>query len=170
MTKTEFISFIVSRKRKLYYHAYRILRDRESSEDAVQEVFIRLWKMKTKIKEYESIDALSVMILKNYCIDQLRKKKYVESDDRNSISSLYDTEPSPQDKLESNEKSAIIMKIIDELPESYREIIMLRDIEELSYEEISDKTKQTINTLRVILSRARKIVRDEFKKQSDEFN
>ena len=56
-------------------------------------------------------------------------------------------------------------RIINDLPGIYREIIQLRDIEELSYEEIAEKTGQNINTLRVNLSRARKNVRDEFKKQ-----
>ena len=60
-------------------------------------------------------------------------------------------------------------RIINNLPGIYREIIQLRDIEELSYEEIAEKTGQNINTLRVNLSRARKFVRDEYKKQNDEF-
>ena len=60
-------------------------------------------------------------------------------------------------------------RIINNLPEMYREIIQLRDIEELSYDEIADKTGQNINTLRVNLSRARKIVRDEYKKHNNEF-
>ena len=60
-------------------------------------------------------------------------------------------------------------RIINNLPDIYREIIQLRDIEELSYEEIAYKTGQNINTLRVSLSRARKLVRDEFKKYNNEF-
>ena len=60
-------------------------------------------------------------------------------------------------------------RIINDLPGIYREIIQLRDIEELSYEEIAEKTGQNINTLRVNLSRARKSVRDEYKKQNNEF-
>ncbi len=60
-------------------------------------------------------------------------------------------------------------RIINNLPEMYRDIIQLRDIEELTYEEIADKTGQNINTLRVNLSRARKSVRDEFKKYYNEF-
>jgi RNA polymerase sigma-70 factor (ECF subfamily) len=50
------------------------------------------------------------------------------------------------------------------LPDIYKEVIELREIEGLSYEEISARTEQNINTLRVTLSRARKIVREEFNK------
>jgi len=54
--------------------------------------------------------------------------------------------------------------IIDKLPDIYKDVIRLREIDGLSYEEIADKTEQNINTLRVTLSRARKMIRDEFNK------
>jgi RNA polymerase sigma factor (sigma-70 family) len=168
MTKTDFNNLVVSIGRKLYRYAYRILRDKEGSEDAVQEVFVKLWKMNTKLEEYESVEALAVTMVKNYSIDQLRKQKYIEPADSNAFSLYHDTEPSPQDKLEISETSAIMHRIINDLPEIYREIIQLRDIEEQSYEEIAEKTGQNINTLRVNLSRARKSVRDEFKKYVNE--
>lgn len=168
MTKTDFNNLVVSIGRKLYRYAYRILRDKEGSEDAVQEIFVKLWKMNTKLEEYESVEALAVTMVKNYSIDQLRKQKYIEPADSNAFSLYHDTEPSPQDKLEISETSAIMHRIINDLPEIYREIIQLRDIEEQSYEEIAEKTGQNINTLRVNLSRARKSVRDEFKKYVNE--
>jgi RNA polymerase sigma-70 factor (ECF subfamily) len=169
MTKTDFNNLVITIGRKLYGYAYRILRDKEGSEDAVQEVFVKLWKMNTKLEEYVSVEALAITMVKNYCIDQIRKQKYIEPADSNSFSLYYDTEPSPQDRIESNETSALMHRIINDLPEIYREVIQLRDIEELSYEEIAEKTGQNINTLRVNLSRARKSVRDEFNKQSNEF-
>jgi RNA polymerase sigma-70 factor (ECF subfamily) len=169
MTKTDFNNLVITLGRKLYGYAYRILRDKEGSEDAVQEVFVKLWKMNMKLDEYVSVEALAVTMVKNYCIDQIRKQKYIEPADSNSFSLYQDTEPSPQDKLERNETSALMHRIINDLPEIYREVIQLRDIEELSYEEIAEKTGQNINTLRVNLSRARKSVRDEFNKQSNEF-
>jgi RNA polymerase sigma-70 factor (ECF subfamily) len=54
--------------------------------------------------------------------------------------------------------------IIDKLPDIYREVIIMREIEGLSYEEIAKKTEQNINTLRVTLSRARKMIREEYNK------
>jgi RNA polymerase sigma-70 factor, ECF subfamily len=169
MTKTDFNNLVIAIGRKLYGYAYRVLRDKEGSEDAVQEVFVKLWKMNTKLEEYESVEALAITMVKNYCIDQIRKQKYVEHADSNSFSRFQDPDPSPLDNLESSETSALIYSIINDLPEIYREIIQLREIEELSYEEISEKTGQNINTLRVNLSRARKSVRDEFNKKSNEF-
>ena len=81
MTKTDFNNLVISIGRKLYGYAYRILREKEGSEDAVQEVFVRLWKMNAKLDEYDSVEALAVTMVKNYCIDQLRKQKYIEPAD-----------------------------------------------------------------------------------------
>jgi RNA polymerase sigma factor (sigma-70 family) len=169
MARTDFNKLVHTIGRKLYVHAYRILRNKEGSEDAVQEVFVKLWKMNTRLEEYESVEALAMTMIKNYCIDQIRKQKYIEPGDNSAFSLCRDSEPSPQEKLENNETSALMHRIINDLPEMYREIIQLRDIEELTYEQIADKTGQNINTLRVNLSRARKSVRDEFKKYLNEF-
>jgi RNA polymerase sigma factor (sigma-70 family) len=70
--------------------------------------------------------------------------------------------------MERSEIWSIIGSIIDSLPEAYREVLRLRDIEGFSYEEITEKTRLNINTLRVNLSRGRKMVRDEFIKYSNE--
>jgi RNA polymerase sigma-70 factor (ECF subfamily) len=169
MIRIDFNKLVHTISRKLYAHAYRMLRDKEGSEDAVQEVFVKLWKMNTRLEEYESVEALAVTMVKNYCIDQIRKQKYIELGENGAFSLYHDSEPSPQEKLESKETSALMHRIINNLPEMYRDIIQLRDIEELTYEEIADKTGQNINTLRVNLSRARKSVRDEFKKYYNEF-
>ena len=68
-----------SLSRNLYGYAFRILRNQEEAEDAVQEVFIKLWNMGKKLDEYNSIEALAVTMIKNFCIDQLRKKKHLDS-------------------------------------------------------------------------------------------
>ena len=68
--------------------------------------------------------------------------------------------------IERQEASDIMIRIIGELPEQYREVIRMRDMEELSFEEIAAITGQNINSLRVSLSRARKSVREEFRRQT----
>lgn len=168
MTRAEFDNLVHSTSRKLYGYAYRILRDQEGSEDAVQEVFIKLWRMNSRLEEYESVEALAATMIKNYCIDQIRKQKHIGKYDMNPLTVYHDTEPSPYLKLERDETSRLMRRIINNLPPIYREIIQLRDIEELSYEEIAEKTGLNINTLRVNISRARKIVREEYIKYNHE--
>ncbi len=71
--------------------------------------------------------------------------------------------------MELRETGNIISSLIEKLPDIYKVVIKLRDVEELSYEEIAEKTGQNINTLRVNLSRARAYIRDEYKKYHNEY-
>lgn len=165
MNRKEFDSYVKQTGRKLYALAFRILSKQDEAEDAVQEVFIRLWKMGEKLGEYDSIDALATTMTKNYCIDQLRKsRQMVDLDDK------YDdySSSSPAEIMEKAESFLIVDEIINGLTPNYREIIKMHDIDGLSYEEISQKTGQNINTIRVNLSRARAMIRDEYKKYFNE--
>jgi RNA polymerase sigma-70 factor (family 1) len=164
MTRAEFENLIHQQSRKLFGFAFRILRNQEEAEDVVQEIFIKLWKMGDKLNEYKSIEALATAMIKNYCIDMLRKQKNIYKVDYSIGNFQNFTSPSPQEQMENRESGEIINTIIAGLPEAYRTVIKLRDIEGVSYEEIAEKTCQNINTVRVKLSRARKIIRDDYKK------
>ena len=168
MTRSDFNDYVQQQSRKLYGYAFRILRNQEGAEDAVQEIFIKLWKMKDKLDEYRSIDALATTMTKNYCIDQLRKDKNIVFDTNVGKDLSYVTSPSPHEQMELTETNEILHRIIENLPEGYRDMIRLRDIDDMPYEEIADKTGQNINTLRVTLSRARKLIREEYNKYHNE--
>lgn len=168
MTRTDFNDLVRKLGRRLYGVAYRMLNDQEGSEDAVQEVMVKLWKMNSELSRYESVEALATTMIKNHCIDIIRKQKRFIHTDQGPLSFYNSNELSPQERLEHTESFLAIRSIIDGLPETYRIIICLRDIEELDYEEIAEKIGQNINTIRVNLSRARKMVRDEYKKIYDE--
>jgi RNA polymerase sigma-70 factor (family 1) len=164
MTRDEFNVLVRQHSRNLYGYAFRILRNQEEAEDAVQEVFIKLWNMGKKLDEYSSIGALATTMIKNYCIDQIRKKKHFTNEESIVQENQFTDDSSPYRLMESKESGEIISKIIEELPEIYRILIKMKEIEGLSYEEIAEKTRQNINTLRVTISRARKIIREEFNK------
>ena len=56
---------------------------------------LKLWKMNTRLEEYESVEALAATMIKNYCIDQIRKQKYIESGNKSTLAAYRDSEPSP---------------------------------------------------------------------------
>jgi RNA polymerase sigma-70 factor (ECF subfamily) len=165
MTRLEFNNQVLLLSRKLYIVAFRSLKRQEEAEDAVQEVFIKLWNRLDELDRYNSLEAFAVTTVKNYCIDILRKEKSFVHEDHNNHFGVINNEPSPYEVLENNETSQILNRIIDKLPELYRQIVTLKEIDGLTYEEVAEITNQNINTLRVNLSRARKMIRDEFKKQ-----
>jgi len=168
MTLTEFNDLVSTQSRKLYGYAFNILRNQEEAEDAVQEVFIKLWKLGRKTEEYNSIDALIITMTKNHCLDQLRKRKYIDAENQNEYDLTGETISSLYEAIERKETSDILHAIIAQLPENCRTIIRLREIDGFSYEEIAKITNLNINNLRVILSRARKIIKKEYLKYKDE--
>ena len=169
MTRLEFNNHILQLSRKLYVVAFRFLKNQEEAEDAVQEVFIRLWNRKDQLSQYNSVEALAMTATKNYCIDQLRKTRTIQLDAFRIKPAIFNDRDIPDDILESKETAKILNDIIDNLPEIYRDVIRKKEIDGLSYEEISEITKQNINTLRVNLSRARNMIRDEFKRIKYEY-
>jgi RNA polymerase sigma factor (sigma-70 family) len=164
MSRSDFNELVHQLSRKLYGFAFRILRNQEEAEDAVQEVFIKLWNMGDKLSGYSSIDALAVTMTKNYCIDQFRKKKRIIQEEKYENYERNNLIPTPHEQLERVESGEILNRIIENLPEIYKSLVLLREIEGFSYEEIAEKTEQNINTLRVNISRARRIIRDEYNK------
>jgi RNA polymerase sigma factor (sigma-70 family) len=164
MTRTDFNDLVRQNSRRLYGYAYRILRNQYEAEDAVQEIFIKLWNLGKKLDGYISLESLASTMIKNYCIDQLRKKKHLiqEENYRQDLQNKFNE--SPDELLEISESGDILNHIINDLPDIYKIVIILREMEGLSYEEIAEKTDQNINTLRVNLSRARKMIREEYNK------
>jgi RNA polymerase sigma factor (sigma-70 family) len=168
MTRNVFNDIIHNIHRRLFGIAFRILRNREEAEDVVQEVFLKMWMMKDKLDLYKDPAGLAVTITKNNCIDRIRKLKHIDNEEYASGLQVADSEPTPFQQLEKNETTAIISKIIGKLPQSYREIIQMREIDGLSYEEIAMKNNMNINTLRVSISRARQMIREDYLKYNYE--
>jgi RNA polymerase sigma-70 factor (ECF subfamily) len=136
--------------------ALSILRNREEAEDVVQEIFFRLWKRKDVLEELQNLRAYALKITKNLCLDRIRLRKQVtgELEKMNLISS----QENPHQKLETSNLIEIISGIIESLPQQQQLVLYLRNIEGLSFEEISDVTEMNINSIRVTLSRARKSI------------
>ncbi len=145
-------------KNKLFRLAKRLLEDHEDAQDIVQEVFIKLWGRREKLDEYRSVEALSVVMTRNLCLDKLKVKKYPVENLDNLKADLQETETETSTDL--SEVVRKIHMIIRTLPEQQRTIMQLRDIEGYDFDEIAEIMKMNENAIRVNLSRARKRVRE----------
>jgi RNA polymerase sigma-70 factor (ECF subfamily) len=168
MTRKRFDEIIHSQYRKLFMIAFRIVKNKPEAEDAVQEVFMKMWTMKNKLDEYDDIEAVAVTIVKNKCIDVVRRRKFSEGAAQPPAVMIFENPDSPYDQIVANETNEIVRKIISELNPNFRELVQLREIDGLSYEEISSMTGSNVNSIRVSVSRARKIIKEEYLKQSYE--
>jgi RNA polymerase sigma-70 factor (ECF subfamily) len=158
MTAEEFKSRLLPVKNKLFRFAFSLLSNRQEAEDAVQEVYLKMWKMRSDLKQYKSTEALMMTITKNLCLDKIKTKK------NKAISLNVDINPHDNhDPHESAEQSDLILKVrqvIQELPEQQKIIVHLRDVEDYNFDEIMKITGHDLNYVRVNLSRGRKKVRE----------
>ncbi len=157
MNQSEFVSLITPFKDKLFRLAKRILVSTEEAEDATQEVLFKLWNNKENLESYKSIEAFSMTMIKNYCLDQLKAKR---SGNLKLVHDNYiDREPSLERQLEAKDAMDWVEIAINELPEQQKLIIQMRDIEEYEFEEIAKIMDMNETAIRVSLSRARKQIR-----------
>jgi RNA polymerase sigma factor (sigma-70 family) len=159
MTPLEFLNIVSPFKDKVFRLAKRLLVSREEAEDATQEVLIKLWNNKTKIKDYKNVEAFSMMMTKNFCFDKLKSK---QAQNLKIVHNNYqDHSVSLQKEVELNDSIDWVGKIMETLPEQQKMVIQLRDVEQYDFKEIAKMLDMNETAIRVALSRARKTIREK---------
>lgn len=165
MKSTEFKLLVMPYSSRLYRMAFRLMNNREEAEDIVQEVYIKLWGMRNELMKYNSIEALSIRITRNLCLDQLRRRKVNHGALKAERLKEEGHSATPVENLEKKEEAELIHTLIAALPEPQRSLVHLRHLEEKEYEEISEMVNMNVNAIRVSISRARKQMREMLEKQ-----
>lgn len=162
MTASEFNTNVVPMNPKLFRYAYRFLEDRDDAQDAVQEVFVKLWKMRDSMKDIKNIEAFAIRITRNYCLDKIKTKHTVSLDVNDYFKDRLSDSRDPHEELEQSDTMKELGRIMQELPEPQRSVIRMRDVEGYSNEEVGEILGLTPGNVRVLLSRARKKIRESF--------
>ena len=159
MTQTDFVKLVMPFKDKVFRLAKRLLVSNEEAEDATQEILMKLWTNKKQIEAYKNVEAFSMTMTKNFCLDRLKSK---QAQNLKIVHSNYqDNNTSLQKQLELNDSVDWVSKIIEQLPEQQKIILQLRDIEQYDFEEIAEMLDMNQTAIRVALSRARKTIREQ---------
>ena len=159
MTQADFVKLVMPFKDKVFRLAKRLLVSNEEAEDATQEILMKLWNNKDSIGEYRNVEAFSMTMTKNFCLDRLKSK---QAQNLKIVHSNYqDNNVSLQRQVELSDSVSWVAKIIEELPEQQKMVLQLRDIEEYEFEEIAKVLEMNETAVRVSLSRARKTIREK---------
>jgi RNA polymerase sigma-70 factor (ECF subfamily) len=145
--------------------AFSLMSNREEAEDIVQEVYVKLWGMRSQLGGYNSIEALCVRITRNLCLDHLRRRKVSHDAIKNEKLKEESYPETPSEKLEQREKAELVQTLIEALPEPQRSLVHLRHLEGREYEEIAEMVNMNVNAIRVSISRARKQMREMVEKK-----
>lgn len=161
MNSKEFKECILIYTDNLFRFSLSIVKNVSSAEDIVQEVLLKLWKKRFEIDRAGNIKSLTFTMIKNASLDYLRRNKVLEGFETVNGSLFSD---SLENRMELKDKLSWVSQIIKGLPETQQMILHLKNIEGLSILETSKIMNMKENTVSQQLSRARKKIRESYKK------
>ena len=136
--------------KNIYAYAQHILSNPTDAADITQEVMIKLWNTRRELKGVQNPRAWALKVTRNLCL-VYGGEELAQNEDYTS---------NPLQEIETKDTVSLLRQIIDTLPENQREVLILREIEELEFEEIEQITGLTANHIRVLLSRGRSKVKE----------
>lgn len=151
-------------EKRIYNICLRLLKDQEEAYDAAQEVCIKVWKQLSQFKGESKLSTWIYRITTNTCIDWLRKQKKRENEvtlfvdeqeQEERLTDLADIWKDMSQKMAGDELKAVIWQGIQELKSDHRTVIVLRDVEGQSYDEMATSLGVSVGTVKSRLSRAR---------------
>jgi RNA polymerase sigma-70 factor, ECF subfamily len=172
-----FNALVLTYQDTAYNLARRLLSDPDSAQDITQTAFIAAYR---NIKQYRggSFRAWLLRIVTNACYDELRRQKrhpslplepvHEETDEEiESPAWMKDDDPLPEEVYDENELNRIIQNCLNGLPEEFRSVVVLVELEGLDYEETAQVLKKPSGTIKSRLARARFRLRDCLQKSKE---
>jgi len=145
----------------LYALAYQMLGNQLEAEDVVQDTFIKLWQRKEDGGKYEK--AWLYKVTRNHCLDILRRRKHAYEYQMAQVVGS-DVAPSASDAVLNEELSGEIGKAINQLDEPYQSLLVMREVNGLSYQVLADALDLSLSQTKVYLHRARKQLKESLEK------
>lgn len=163
-----FEQLIIGCQKKVFNIAYRMIGNYDDANELAQEVFLKAFR---SIKKFKGDSLFSTWIYKvtaNVCLDEIRKRKkkvvisldqQIEFNDGEVKRQIPDSAPTPDMEAETNELKNVVNESIAQLNEDYKSMIILRDIQGLSYDEISKIVNCPEGTVKSRINRARQALK-----------
>jgi RNA polymerase sigma-70 factor, ECF subfamily len=145
-----------------YNLARWLVQNDQDAHDMVQEAYLRAFKFFAGMRAATS-KAWLLRIVRNVCYDYLRKRQVPSYSSDSAQEELPDTNPLPAAALQTKSEIAAVRSALASLPEDFRTVLVLREMEELSYREISEITQVPIGTVMSRLARGRQHLTDALK-------
>ena len=162
--ETAFEALIRLHEKKIYTLCRRMFGDEEVALEAAQDTFLAVWR---GIGSYRADAAFSTWLYRlatNACLDLLRREKRrggeVSLDDEEARLDPADTAPQPEEAAEREETRRMVREGLYALPDNYRQVLVLRELEQLSYTEIAEAARLDVGTVKSRISRARTALRN----------
>lgn len=161
MTALEFKQRFLPHHRLLYRVAYRLTGNQQDAEDLLQDFYLKLWQRRDTLSAEAQNEAYLITMLRNLFRDQQRLKHIatVSFDD----AAVDDPHDESQEPYETRDEAMQMAELIARLPQKQRTIMQMHLEQESPYDEISQATGLSPGNLRVIVSRAKQTLKQQFK-------
>ena len=143
---------------RFYRVAYYLLESEADAEDAVQELYLKLWAARSSLEGIQNPTAYGISLLKNICIDRIRKRMVRKAVPLEKV-------PHPEDDSQSDMKDTLqyLLEEMEKLPDKQRTVLKMRTIDGLEYEDISKRTGLSQVHVRVLMTMARKTLKSKIR-------
>ena len=141
--------------KSVYNIALNFFAERDIASDVTQEIFIKLYHNLDKYKEEKSFTSWVFAVSRNYCIDYWRKNRKYLDNSQELNENIGSGQPSPEENLIRESEIDVLRKKIALLEPDLRIILILRDIHDLSYQEIAERFAIPEGTVKSRINRAR---------------
>ena len=162
--ETAFEELLRQYEKKVYTLCFRMCGNSEDAEEAAQDTFLALWRGIDRFRQESSLSTWIYRLASNACIDLLRRRKKQGSslslDDEELFLDAVDPAPRPREAVEHREAQKLLQEGLSALPEEYRKVLILREIEGLSYTEIAESASLELGTVKSRISRGRVLLRN----------
>ncbi|HID06351.1 MAG TPA: sigma-70 family RNA polymerase sigma factor [Armatimonadetes bacterium] len=150
---------------RVYSTAYRMLGNHDDAMDAAQDVFIRVFEKVNSFRGASSLGTWIYRITVNICLDYLKRRREVtfsslNPDEHETTLLIPDPSPSPEDVAERKEVQELVHRALEQLAPEHRAVIVLCDLEQLSYDEAAQVLGIPLGTLKSRLNRGRLALKD----------
>jgi len=160
-----FEQLIQQYEKRIYNYCFRMTNNQEDAEDLTQEIFIKVYKSLHSFKGNSQFSTWIYRIAYNTCVDKYRKQKIkmislTSNDEDEKDIDLPSNEPLPEDQIVNKEQYQLLCECISMLKPEYKTAIILRDIQNYTYEEIASILNIPLGTVKSHISRGRAALRD----------
>lgn len=165
MEEIEFTARVLPLRDRMFRYAQSLLLSSAEAEDAVHDLLERLWRDHDRLRPQRNVEAWVMAAVRNRCYDRLRQR---QADARRNETVAADAERSSGGEAERWEARELVRRAMAQLPERQREALHLKDIEGYPTAEAAQLLGCDEAQVRVLLSRARRAMREVLKKMIDD--
>lgn len=157
MENISFRTTVLPLSDRLYRLALRITMNKAEAEDVVQDTLLKVWECREDWNQINNLEAFAIATCRNRALDVVKR---AGRDTENLDEMAHFNSQTPHEQLEAREEISLVRRLMDSLPEVQRTIMLLRDIEGKTYQEIAQTLDISETQVKVYLHRARTKIKE----------